>query len=1061
MSDANLFVRFIYEMRTLLTAIESHAVSLSAGAPDERRPPALREMARLSRATAALARAFAVEDLIALAEALAQAAEAAAEAREAEPFAPLGARDTLSYMMWRVERLSSAGQPEAPTSYEQTLWRRLAQTLRAPADTAEQAPISLTPAQPQFTEASSLTLDELALVQSFPSAQLRQRDSQADARVIARMTTEPAFMVESQSGAPIPVFGGETDDDPDEIPPPMKRLFVKETQGDLRDIGQFMLDFEQRPDETEALASIEFLAHKIKGSASIMRFTGFAALALALEETVKAGQQRRVTSDASYLVGLGRFLDIFERALQSAARLEDPGPALVEEAQALQAALTHTDSVRNASHFSGASDSPGAGVRAVTEAHSGESANMGADELVLHIEARKLDMLMNQLSALAANRGAVARNRSEIARVQVEMHAALVRLREKSAQIADAHPLTYDNLLSAARLNGANPVASATAPDSAGAEPAAPPTVSGTLRASWSSLELEQYTEVDTALRALAEVVTDVTSNYGALATLLDRLGQLTETQEALTRDIQEDAMDIRLARLVEITPRLRISARVAANDMGKLVDFEVQGDDVEIDRSLLETLEEPLRQLVRNAIAHGVEPPEEREEAGKPARGRVWLRASNMGTSVIIEVGDDGRGVNANLLAGAAIGAQLISSDDARGLTHEQALSFMFQRGISTSGVTGAGYVGALAGSGIGLADVAHTIHALKGSITVQSDVNKGTTFQIRVPISLSIQPVLEVRAGGQVFALPFALVQSTALVEPVRLREAPSADADVGGQARRWRVVVDMPQSPEDDVPLLADEETPTSADVADAPTHPAATRETELFAYALAELLGFEQDTAALKRLVVIQQRGEAVALLVEAVGDADVREATVRPLPRRLQRSVVRGVVVRPEDGDVALLVDPKEALAQRLAGAEITLRPANPSSEPRALSPTVLIVDDSVTIRRTLEQILTASGFTTRQAHDGYEALEMMENELPRVVILDVEMPRLSGLELLTIMRSSPQYQQVRVAMLTSRAADKHRDYALAIGADAYLVKPCPQETLVETIRRLLTESESG
>jgi len=229
--------------------------------------------------------------------------------------------------------------------------------------------------------------------------------------------------------------------------------------------------------------------------------------------------------------------------------------------------------------------------------------------------------------------------------------------------------------------------------------------------------------------------------------------------------------------------------------------------------------------------------------------------------------------------------------------------------------------------------------------------------------------------------------------------------------------------------------------------------------LRAYALAETLGFQQDASALRRAVIVQLHGQQVALLVESVGEGDVRVATVRPLPQHLRRRVVRGAIVRPEDGQVALLIDPLEALAQRVTGAQIMLRPTPSRAEPRAAAPCVLIVDDSVTIRRTLEQTLNQAGFKTSQARDGIEALERMEIELPRVVILDVEMPRLSGFELLAIMRDSPQYAQTRVVMLTSRAADRHREAALATGADAYLVKPCPQEILVETIRRLLTESE--
>ncbi len=1038
MSDVNVFARFIYEIRTLLTAIESHANSLSGAAPSERRPDALREMARLSHAAAALASAFEVDDLRALSEALAEAATVAEATNGAEPLAPLGSLDTLSYLRWRVERLATAGNAEPPTARDLTLIRKLEQTLRAypaAALAGNDAAIG------GFTGPSELTLDELALVQSFPSAHLRKRDERADAQLLARMTAPPVFMAQTHSGAGVPVFGGMTAEEFDEIPPEMKRNFVQEIPADLRDIGQLILEFEQRPDETQALAKMEFLAHKIKGAAATMGFLGFADVARLFEEIVATAQHSTIATDPLFLASLGRFLGIFEQSLEAATTLDEPSPELLADARAVRDALIHADERRPAQQASLAATSSDA-------AQPSERRRPSEHELVLHIEARKLDLLMNQLSAIAANRGAMTRNRGEIARALAEMQATLVRLREKSAQITDAHPLTFDNLVSVAQQAGpshqlATPGVSTPSGGlgvwPADTTPMAALTSSGVLRASWSSLQLEQYTEVDAALRALAEVVADANANFSALTSLIGRLGQLTEAQESLSRDIQEDAMSIRLAQLAEITPRLRISALVAATDLGKLVEFEAQGEGIEIDRSLLEELEKPLIQLVRNAIAHGIERPDERLEHGKPAQGRVWIHAYNVGAEVVIEVSDDGRGVNPNLLVGAAIGAQLITPDEARGLSQEQALSFMFRLGVTTLPATTAGYVGALAGSGVGLADVANTIHRLKGSITLRSDLRKGTTFQIRVPISLSMLPVLEVSAGGQVFALPFALVENTAIVEPERLREQPSGPAQMGAPLREWRVTVE-------------------AASDAAASGEPAALPQ-ELTAYALAETLGFEQDAAALGRIVVIRLRGQSVALLVESVGDGDVREATVRPLPQPLQRRVVRGVIVRPEDGQVALLIDPQEALALRLAGAEIVLRPASAPATPRDAAPWVLIVDDSVTIRRTLEQTLTLAGFKTSLARDGYEALEMMEHELPRVIVLDVEMPRLSGFELLTIMRSSPQYQQVRVAMLTSRAADKHRDYALAIGADAYLVKPCPQETLVETIRRLLTDSE--
>lgn len=1060
MSDADIFARFVHEMRTLLAAIEAHAVSLTAGAPNERRPQALREIARLSHAAATLAEAFAVDDLRSLAEALALAAADAADADDPAPLAPLGAHDALVYMKGRVERLAASGQVDPPSNHDTALAHRLEQTLRAHASSTQRSFNDAAPLPQSFAGAGELTEDELALVQSFPSANLRPRDEQADARLLARVTGAPVFMAQTQSGNEVPVYGGVSDDDLDDIPPHMKRIFIQETQSDLRDLGQLMLDYEQRPDELTALASMEFIAHKIKGSAAIVGFSGFARIAAAFEDVAKAGQSGRVAVSANYMVNLGRFLDIFQRALESAAELAEPDPTLVEDATMLRDATTRRHDDHTTERASQASPLPPTTPSAT---QPGERARAHDHELVLHIEARKLDMLMNQLSALAANRGAVSRNRSEIAHAQAEMQAALARLREKSAQITDTHPLTYNNLLATAHTSGALLTPQAATQDPL---PVSPPSPSGALRAPWNSLQLEQYTEVDNALRALAEVVADVTANYQSLTELLGRLGQLTEAQEELTRDIQEDAMGIRLAQLLEITPRLRISARVAATDMGKQVDFEVRGDDIEIDRSLLEALEQPLVQIVRNAIAHGVESPDERLAMGKPATGRVWIHAYNAGNEVVIEVGDDGRGINPDLLLGAAIGARIISPEEARALSPEQALNFIFQSRVTTSRLTTPGYAGALAGSGIGLADVANTVRALKGAIAVHSDPEKGTVFEIRAPISLSMLPVLEVRAGGQAFALPFALVRATGIVAPEQLHEQAPTEADAGGSLRAWRVTLETPPL-DDSLAQILEMEQPETASDAGMPDHmeqsPSAPQpeRKELPAYALAEALGFEQDVDALRRMIVIERHGEEVALLVESVGNGDVVEAAVRPLPRRLRRRVVRGVVVRPEDGDVALLIDPHEALTQRLTGAEIALRPASLTAEPRIPSPSVLIVDDSVTIRRTLEQTVTAMGLKTHLAHDGYEALEVMENELPRVVILDVEMPRLSGFELLTIMRSLPQYQRVRVAMLTSRAADKHRDYAMAIGADAYLVKPCPQEILVETIRRLLTESEPG
>lgn len=1027
MSDAQVFDRFIHEFRSLLGAIETHAFASATGVRDGTRDHALSEMERLARAAASLAGAFGASDIVTLTEALVSAAQLARTSDTDGLLSPPGSLDAVAYLRWRVDWLATAGHIEPPTAADEA--RREALLFALQRHAGAEPPTSGAPGIDQ----SRLTPQQRALIDSFANLELRPRDDAADARALARVTGAPIFMAQTHGGAEIPVYGGLADDedeDEEDLPPEMRLIFVPETTADLRTLSQIMAEFERRPDDDAALARMGFIAHKMKGSAATMRFKGFAAISLCFQDAIKAAQSRATSTDTLFLLGFGRFLEFLEQALVCASALEEPPQALVEDAKALLDLLQRPqDAAGHVPH-----------PQALGSDARGERGGASAGR-VLHVETHKLDQLMNQLGALAANRGAVARELGDITQAQAEMQAALTRLREKSAQIADSHPLTFDNLQStlhtSADAGGAHsawPVAAGGSTATGGA--------SGPLHATWNALQLEQYTEMDTALRALTEVVSDVTANYGSLNMLLTRLGQLTVAQASLTRDIQGDAMDIRLCRLSELTPRLRIAARMAASDLRKQIEFDVIGDDIEIDRVLLEKLEDPLIQLVRNAIAHGIESPAERRAAGKSERGRVVVTAQYAGTEVEIAVTDDGRGVNAQLLTEVAVTKGIITPEQAQHLTQSQALNLMFQIGVTTMETTAAGYDGALAGTGVGLADVENTVKALKGAISFQSNPASGSTFQIRAPISLSMLPILEVNAAGQAFALPFALVESTAIIEPGTLREAPPSADRSGTGLREWRVP--GPAAP--DLSELAGGD-------ALPPMIP------ELRAYSLAETLGFEQDAEKLRQMVVVRLHDQTVALLVEKVGEGDVRQETVRPLPRRLQRRMVRGVIVRPENGDVALLIDPQEALAYRVSAAQSPLRPRRTVVAPRQDLPTVLVVDDSVTIRRTLEQMLSVAGYQVSVAHDGYEALEMMENAPPRVVILDVEMPRRSGFDVLKDMRQSPTLEHVKVAMLTSRAADKYRDHAMELGADAYLVKPCPQDVLIQTIERLLTESE--
>jgi chemosensory pili system protein ChpA (sensor histidine kinase/response regulator) len=229
-------------------------------------------------------------------------------------------------------------------------------------------------------------------------------------------------------------------------------------------------------------------------------------------------------------------------------------------------------------------------------------------------------------------------------------------------------------------------------------------------------------------------------------------------------------------------------------------------------------------------------------------------------------------------------------------------------------------------------------------------------------------------------------------------------------------------------------------------------------EIPAFALAPLLGLEYEPRDPQPALLMEVGRESVAFLVDGVFEE--QEVAVQALPRALQRRAVRGASVT-SDGQVLLLLDLPELAAGMLDGSD-ALPPPRPRAVPRfaeTQAPRVLVVDDSVTIRQTLEHMLRRGGFEVRLARDGIEALDMMLVNPPRVVVLDIEMPRLDGFEVLSILRNSPQFNDVRVVMLTSRAAEKHREHALKLGARAYLIKPCPQETLLETVRALLAEPD--
>jgi chemosensory pili system protein ChpA (sensor histidine kinase/response regulator) len=544
--------------------------------------------------------------------------------------------------------------------------------------------------------------------------------------------------------------------------------------------------------------------------------------------------------------------------------------------------------------------------------------------------------------------------------------------------------------------------------------------------------EVERFGALDEALRALAEALSDMSSSSGSLRSLLQRFSHATESLQGLMAQMQQDVTAIRLVPLEELVPRLQLAARQVAADRQKAVSFSVRGEMTQIDRDISEALAEPLLQLVRNAVVHGLEAPEERREAGKPERGSVWLHAYYVGNEVTIEVGDDGCGINHDLLVAAAITAGMLDVEGGRALSKAEALDLMFEPGIST--IDRAHVAG---GRGIGLDEVRTVVERLKGSISVRSELERGTVFRIRVPISLSVQKVLHVSAADGNYAVAFSSVRHTLSLSSADLFGSATHSSAAGSEDRSWpqrraRIALDRFQAD------------PGS------PQEPGVIR--DLPAFALAELLGDQYRPRDPQPALLLDVGRRQIALLIDnAFGE---HEVVVRALPRHLRRRGVYGATVTL-DGQVLLLLDVAELVTGVLEG-----RRPPPMVHPvprfaRTHAPQVLIVDDSVSMRNTLAATLTRAGYETQVARDGFEALGMLLQSQPQAIVLDIEMPRLNGFELLRVLRGAPQFAGIRIALLTSKTSERYREHARTLGADDYLLKPCPDMVLLACIERLV------
>lgn len=414
----------------------------------------------------------------------------------------------------------------------------------------------------------------------------------------------------------------------------------------------------------------------------------------------------------------------------------------------------------------------------------------------------------------------------------------------------------------------------------------------------------------------------------------------------------------------------------------------------------------DPLLHLLRNAVDHGLESPEVRRALGKPEAGTIRLSAIHEGNQVVLRIADDGRGIDANAVRETAVARGI----DAHDLPLDDVYGLLFAPGFSTKSE-----VSELSGRGVGLDVVKSKVEALKGTVSITSKIGQGTTFTIRLPLTLAVTRALLVQSNGQTFAIPLDCVEQILRFE----------ESDVQRIGRE---------------PVLQIGET----------TYPVAH---------LGRVLELKtpNDDAVKRPPVLIVRAGEKrLALVVEHLIGG--REIVIKNLGPHLRKTPTVTGATLLGDGSVVLILNPPELVRASAARAAMEMSMLMPRSVPQRArtATTVLVVDDSPSVRRVLTTLAERQGWKPIAAKDGIEALEILQRgqALPDIVLSDVEMPRMDGFELLGSIRGQASLARLPVVMITSRAAEKHRRKAMDLGASAYVTKPYQDESLVDVIRHL-------
>ncbi len=526
-------------------------------------------------------------------------------------------------------------------------------------------------------------------------------------------------------------------------------------------------------------------------------------------------------------------------------------------------------------------------------------------------------------------------------------------------------------------------------------------------------LEFDRYSTIQQLSRALVESASDL---FDLKNTLVDKSRDaetLLLQQSRINTELQEGLMQTRMVPFARLLPRLRRLVRQVSEELGKDVQLLVENEEGELDRTVLDRLLAPIEHMLRNAIAHGIEPKAERQQLQKAQTGHIGIAVSREGGDVVLRISDDGRGLSAEKIRAKARERNMLADDEQ--LSDDQVYQLIMQPGFST-----ADKVTQISGRGVGMDVVVNELKELSGNLEIQSREGKGTTFVVRIPFTVSVNRSLMVSLGEELFAMPLNTVEAIVRVPYGSLKNLlqnnePYYYLEQPYQINYLSSVLDLDHSP-----------------------------------------LQFEDHSLVPLLLAKGKMSGMGLAVFVDQLLGA--REVVVKSIGPSFARVPGLSGATILGDGRVVVILD-----LPNLWRSEIMQLPQQQSPklfEQKRSLPLVMVVDDSVTVRKVSSRLLERSGYRVVTAKDGIDALTQLQEIEPDIFLLDIEMPRMDGFELASRLRHDEKYEDTPIIMITSRTGEKHRQRAMTIGVNEYLGKPFQEAQLLAKIELLLAEQRT-